>query len=185
MRCGRAADSERDALGFLPPAAFREAATQGKLWVAVAPVSGVPVYAGHILFGRAFPVMRIFQIFISRPFRRRGVGAALIRQLIVEAESQNYFLVNAKVAGIWKLTISGRRRAFSVVRTLAGGATRNRQILLRERRLATPSLFDLLQASTAPTDHDLRLVDRLYARAPVYVPGRERTSRSPAEQGAG
>jgi GNAT superfamily N-acetyltransferase/predicted nucleic acid-binding protein len=165
----RAADSDRAALGFLTRAAFLDAAAQGKLWVAVVAIKGVPVYAGHILFGRAFPVLRIFQIFVPRPFRRRGVGSALLRQLIQEGESLNYLLVNAKVAGDLEANEFWSAQGFSVVRTLAGTGARGRQILLRERRLGTPSLFDLLEASTAPTDHDLRLVDRLYTRVPVYV----------------
>jgi GNAT superfamily N-acetyltransferase/predicted nucleic acid-binding protein len=165
----RAADSERVALGFLPRRAFIEAAAQGKLWIAVAQREGMPVYAGHIMFGGAFPILRIFQVFVSAPFRRRGVGGTLLRQLISEAESQNYLLVNAKVAGDLEANKFWNAQGFSVVRTIAGAGGRGREILLRERRLATPSLFDLLEATTAPTDHDLQLVDRLFARAPVYV----------------
>ena len=165
----RAADSERLALGFLPPAAYSDAAAQGKLWVAVTEVDGKPSYAGHIMFGRAFPILRVFQVFVAKPFRRRGVGSALIRQLINDAESLNYLIVNAKVAGDLEANRFWEAHGFSGVRTIAGGGARNRQIFLRERRLCTPSLFDLLDAPTAPTDHDLCLVDRLYQRAPVYV----------------
>jgi GNAT superfamily N-acetyltransferase/predicted nucleic acid-binding protein len=165
----RAADSDRMALGFLPPTAYSDAAAQGKLWVAVTQVAGKPSYAGHILFGRAFPILRVFQVFVTESFRRRGVASALLRRLIKEAESLNYLIVNAKVAGDLEANRFWEAHGFSVIRTTVGGGARTRQIFLRERRLSTPSLFDLLEAPSAPTDHDLRLVDRLYKRAPVYV----------------
>ena len=49
------ADSERQALGFMPAPAYREAAHQGKLWVAVVKTDRGEEYAGHLFFGGGFP----------------------------------------------------------------------------------------------------------------------------------
>lgn len=161
----RAADSDKEALGFLPQTVFVEAAEQGKLWVAVAGSH----YAGHMLFTRRFPVIQIFQVFVLPQFRRRGVGRIMLNQLVHDAESQSYLIVNAKVADDLEANRFWEAQGFFVVRPIPGGTARNRKILLRERRLNTPSLFDLLEASASPKDHELRLIDRLQDRIPVYV----------------
>ena len=46
------ADTERDALGFLPPNAYKQAAEQGKLFVAV---NYEGKFLGHLMFGGVFP----------------------------------------------------------------------------------------------------------------------------------
>ena len=67
-----ASDTDTDSLGFLPERAYKEAADQGKLLVAVIQEGNNLVYAGHLLHGGVFPQARIFQIFTVAQFRRKG-----------------------------------------------------------------------------------------------------------------
>lgn len=76
------ADSERQALGFLHAPAYREAAHQEKLWVAVVKTDGGEEYAGHLIFGGVFPRMRIFQIFVKEAWRHHRIGSNLLICLI-------------------------------------------------------------------------------------------------------
>jgi hypothetical protein len=52
------ADSNSDALGFLPASAYAEQAQRGRLWVAVEEGSGR--MQGLLLFGGQFPSLKIF-----------------------------------------------------------------------------------------------------------------------------
>src|ERR1700680_4068408 len=63
------ADSNRDALGFLPAQAYEQAARQGTLFVAVNRRGQECQYAGHILFGASYPHARIFQVYVAAEHR--------------------------------------------------------------------------------------------------------------------
>jgi GNAT superfamily N-acetyltransferase/predicted nucleic acid-binding protein len=168
-RVQRLADTERDSLGFLPLTAYQEAAIQGKLWIAALVRNSEETYIGHLLFGGAFPTIRVFQLFVQDRYRGCGVGSALLEHLVQEAETLSYLTITARVADDLKSNRFWEKRGFGVVRSQPGGRGRGRLILLRERRLGTPALFDLLNASTSPTEYDLRLPERLYARSPVFT----------------
>src|SRR5437868_6809735 len=119
------ADAERLALGFMPESVYEEAALQGKLWVATSDTQE-PTYLGHLLFGGVFPVFRVFQIFIDAAARRRGVGTALISELIHYAESLSYLSITAKVADDLAANAFWQRHEFHVVRRVPGGSSRQR-----------------------------------------------------------
>jgi len=163
------ADAERDALGFIPKGAYQEAALQGKLWIATTLAAESETYIGHLLFGGAFPTLRIFQLFVEAGERRSGVGSAMIESLVKHAESRSYVSIIARVADDLDANRFWEGMGFHVIRAERGGSTRHRVILLRERRLRTPTLFDLLHASATPTDHDLRLTERVFARSPAFA----------------
>jgi hypothetical protein len=55
------ADSEKEALGFLPEAAYREAILQKRLLAMLARENGAAEIAGFILFSGVFPNARIQQ----------------------------------------------------------------------------------------------------------------------------
>lgn len=76
------ADSEREALGFLPEPAYAEAARQRKLILLICQKEDQSTYAGHLLFGGIFPSLRVRQISIAPPFRRCGHATNLLRTLI-------------------------------------------------------------------------------------------------------
>ena len=113
------ADSERKTLGFMPAAAYMEAAHQGKLWVAVIKTDRGEEYAGHLLFGGGFPRLRIFQIFVKEAWRRDGIGSILLSRLIQEAESFNCMSISARVGDDLTANAFWSRHRFDVVDTLS------------------------------------------------------------------
>ena len=69
----RAADDQREALGFLPAAAYEAHAESGKLIVAVDPAR--ETYLGHVLFNGIFPRLTIRQTVVEPSARQLGVGS--------------------------------------------------------------------------------------------------------------
>ncbi|HVN64460.1 MAG TPA: hypothetical protein VMT58_07465, partial [Candidatus Binataceae bacterium] len=65
-----AADANKSAFGFQGKLAYQDAADQGKLLVAAVSEHSERKYAGHLWFGGVFPLARIFQTFVSPPYRR-------------------------------------------------------------------------------------------------------------------
>jgi hypothetical protein len=72
------ADSERDALGFLPEPAYAESARQRKLILLLSRSGPKEVYVGHLLFGGIFPNLRVRQICVAPTFRHQGHGTTLL-----------------------------------------------------------------------------------------------------------
>lgn len=144
-------DSERDVLGFLPRSAYSEAAAQGKLYVATAEAAGGEHYAGHLLYGGRFPHLRVFQLYTLPQFRGRHIGRQLIDTFVSDAESQYYITISARVAADLDANEFWERMGFRTIRTVAGGATRGRQINLRQRELDTPTLFSVPEMKRVTT----------------------------------
>lgn len=163
------ADTDKDALGFLPERVYGEAAELGRLFVAVTSVSQ-PRYAGHLLFGGVFPAGRIFQIFIDPAFRGSGIGKMLITKLVGLMEAGNYLSLSAKVASDLKeANHFWEKMGFVTVRTKPGGATRGRLINIRSRDLETPSLLSLMRQTPAGEMASLRLTERYAKLSPLYL----------------
>src|SRR4051812_4236471 len=78
------ADKERDALGFIPKQAYEEAASNGKLFVAISGKGPSKQYSGHLIFGGGFPHARIFQLFVKPEWRGHGVARRLVAELVTE-----------------------------------------------------------------------------------------------------
>ncbi|HEY4359712.1 MAG TPA: GNAT family N-acetyltransferase [Bryobacteraceae bacterium] len=159
-----AADSERDSLGFLPQDVYRQAAIQGKLLVA----TSTGEYAGHLLFGGSPPTTRVFQLFVTEKYRRAGVGSRLVETLVTLAERDCCFRIIARVAAdLQDASQFWERQGFWESGTSLGGKSRNRLIVIREKRLDSPTLFDLADAPTT-SDHDFQLTDRSFNSSPTY-----------------
>lgn len=163
-----ASDTEKGALGFLPERAYKEAADQGKLLVAVVQSGDGHVYAGHLLHGGVFPQARIFQVFTVPEFRRRGIARRLVEALVRRAESMQFMSIVAQVADDLIANQFWQRLLFEVVRTKAGGRTTGRRINVRVRELDSPRLFSLAAAPTL-SPVDLKLISRLFDVSPIYV----------------
>jgi predicted nucleic acid-binding protein/ribosomal protein S18 acetylase RimI-like enzyme len=164
------ADSERDALGFLPARAYEEAALQGKLLVAEHHDKSGSSYAGHLFFGGVFPYARVFQLFVAKYARKRGVAADLIAELKGRLKLEGFVSVTAKVASDLKIAnIFWERAGFVVARTKRGGNTRNRTINLRVLELSVPGLLSLMQPLPGPTAAHLHLPPNYSLRASPYV----------------
>lgn len=161
------ADTERDALGFLPPIAYRQAAEQEKIFVAV---DDAGKFLGHLMFGGVFPHGKVMQIYSVPESRKHGVAQALMDELVKYAHDRSYLSLSAKVAS----DLSGanafyERMGFQTVSLLPGGKTRNRIIYRRVRDLNTPSLFDLM----APKEHErlpsFGISGSFSTKAPIYA----------------
>src|SRR5438105_4961066 len=68
------ADSDKEALGFLPEAAYRDAIMQKRLRVMLGRENGTSHVAGFILFSGVFPNARIQAVAVSPEHRRSGVA---------------------------------------------------------------------------------------------------------------
>jgi GNAT superfamily N-acetyltransferase len=164
-----AADKDKDSLGFLPERAYREAAEQGKLLIAVVRRNGDSEYAGHLLHGGVFPHARIFQVFTSPKFRRMGIGRRLVEAIVRRMESFQFMSVVANVADDLAANRFWEHLSFEVIRTKAGGRTTGRRINVRVRELESPRLFSLTRAPASAIPEDLKLVSRLFDVSPIYV----------------
>lgn len=141
-RIRKAADSERNSFGFLPISAYDEFAYQGRAIVAVD--SQDNGFLGYLLYGGALPQGRVFQTYCSPKSRGQGIARAMLSEAIVRLERDGYLSVKADVAS--DLNVANRfysSQGFEVIKTRAGGKTRNRTINICVRELATPSLLDL------------------------------------------
>jgi len=124
------------------------------------------VYVGHLLFGGTFPHAKIFQLYVTEPYRGRRVAALLIRTLESELEKNGFLTISAAVAadlpanGIWE------KLGFPVFYKRKGGASRGRVINVRIKDLNTPHLFRTDQASDIS---DLSIASRYVTPIPVYV----------------
>jgi ribosomal protein S18 acetylase RimI-like enzyme/predicted nucleic acid-binding protein len=164
------ADSERDALGFLPEPAYAEAARQRKLILLISQDGGQSAYAGHLLFGGIFPVLRVRQIAITTKSRRNGRATTLLRSLIAQGEKEGYLSVVANVA----MDLIGansfyERNGFMSVRLKAGGKTRNRKINVRIHQLQTPSLISLMVGPNQPKTIELLQPKKRSPDVPLYA----------------
>ncbi len=164
------ADSDRNALGFLPQGAYQDAADQGKLIIAFSESVNFETYAGHLLFGGVYPKGTIFQLFVDPAYRRTGIGHRLIRTIVARCQASQYLSITAQVAtDLTEANFFWERHKFRVVRTRAGGASRGRSINIRVRDLKTPNLLDVIEPSTGALTTDFRISDRLTTKSPLYV----------------
>src|SRR5687767_11425748 len=92
------ADGEKEALGFLPEAAYRDAVQRGRV-VAMCTVEGNhSEVVGFILFSGVFPNARIQQITVAKQHRRRGIASALLNDIVSRLERLSYLTITAAVA---------------------------------------------------------------------------------------
>lgn len=164
------ADSERDALGFLPEPAYAEAARQRKLILLLSQDGDQISYAGHLLFGGIFPGMRVRQISVIAKSRRNGQATTLLRALIAQGEKEGYLSIAANVASdLAGANAFYERNGFVSVRLKAGGKTRNRKINVRILQLQTPSLLSLMVGPAQPKAIDIIQPQKRSADIPIYA----------------
>jgi ribosomal protein S18 acetylase RimI-like enzyme len=166
------ADGEKEALGFLPEAAYSDAIEHGRLVAMIAQVGDSSELAGFILFSGVFPNARVQQIVVSPSHRRAHVASALINEVISQLEEQGYLTITAAVASDLPMAQAFyERNGFEARYSRQGGAARSRTIVLRARDLDTASFFSMLEPSASSTSSamDLGLMQRIAGHAPLYV----------------
>jgi ribosomal protein S18 acetylase RimI-like enzyme/predicted nucleic acid-binding protein len=164
------ADSERDALGFLPEPAYAEHARQRKLILLLAKENDHASYAGHLLFGGIFPNLRVRQISIASKYRRQGLATTLLRALVAQGEKEGYLSISAHVAS--DLTGANsfyERNGFALLRSRAGGTTRNRKINIRAFELKSPSLLTIMNAARHAKSLQLIAPAKRSQDIPIYA----------------
>ena len=144
-----AADTDKEALGFLPASAYDQAARKGQLTVALQDGPNGPTYAGHIWVSGLFPHARVVQLFVPSTYRGQKLSTRLLRAAIQSAEASGFLTIFAKVAADLAANHVYEHHGFVVVRTKAGGQARNRQIHIRSRELSTPTLFNYRPTAAA------------------------------------
>ncbi|WP_271568269.1 GNAT family N-acetyltransferase [Bradyrhizobium sp. CCBAU 11386] len=166
------ADMEKEALGFLPEAAYRDAIMQRRLFGIFAKYAGRVEVAGFILFSGVFPHARVQQVAVLPSYRRNGIASALINALVSHLESRGYLNITAAVASdLVGAQAFYEKKGFIARRVRDGGAARQRTIVLRSRELDTASLFSLM-APPAPGDElaaNLKLRSLGTFEAPLYA----------------
>lgn len=163
------ADSERNALGFLPGPAYLDAAQQGKLFVLVATDEGSAHYAGHLLFGGIFPHLRVRQICISPKYRGHGNATKLLRALKSQGESEGYLSIVANVAtDLQAANLFYENNGFATRRLKLGGSSRGRTINVKTLQLETPNLLSKLDAQNSSLTNLIQPKKRS-TEAPLYA----------------
>jgi ribosomal protein S18 acetylase RimI-like enzyme len=166
------ADSEKEALGFFPEIAYREAIEKRRLVAMCTPVDGSPEVVGFILFSGVFPNARVQQIVVSPTHRRARIASTLINGLVSQLESQGCLTLSAAVASdLPAAQAFYEHNGFTARRTHQGGQARGRTIVLRARNLETESFFSVLEPpkATSQTAVDLGLRQRSASQAPLYA----------------
>jgi ribosomal protein S18 acetylase RimI-like enzyme len=138
----KASDAHRNELGFLARSVFDEFSRRDGLYVLVAETNEGRHYAGHVLFDRHFPRAHVRQIFVIAAFRRYGAASRLLDHLRHSLTQSGFISIYARVAeDLVHANAFWQRQLFYIQRSIKGGASRNRQILVRCHELESPQLF--------------------------------------------
>lgn len=163
------ADSEKDALGFLPATAFQQAIERRRLIAALAEENGERRLAGYLLHSGVFPNAKVQQVAAVQGFRKLGVASALIKALVSELESAGFLSIRADIASDLSDALAFyRKNGFEPVRERAGGRARGRSIIIHSRQLETDDLFSAIAVKPGSTI-DLGLQHRVPRQAPVFA----------------
>jgi len=162
-----ASDANRDSLGFIRKSVFDEFSRKDCVYVMVNKNLFESCYVGHLLFNERFPRAKIVQMFIIKEYRRHGLATRLINHLSTSLTEQGYLSIYARVAeDLVDANTFWERQQFYVQRIEKGGASRNRQIIVRCHELKSPQLFP---TSGISKDNPLGLVISPSNIIPVFL----------------
>ena len=163
------ADSEKEALGFLPEVALSDAIIRQRLFAAVVDGHGVREIAGYLLNSGVFPHAKIQQIATLPRFRKLGAASALVRTLVSDLERIGFMTIKAEVASDLKGPLAFyAKNGFAASRIRAGGRARNRTIVVHVRQLETDSLFSIAPQGS-DSEIDLGIRRRSAGDAPFFA----------------
>ena len=162
------ADSAKDALGFWPETALREAINRKRLFAMIDGATGSSELVGYLHYSGVFPHAKIQQIAVVPKFRKAGAATALMNTLVSDLENIGYLTVKAEVASNLSAPLKFYpKNRFVHVRTRTGGQSRKRDILIHERELDTESLFTVAARNTT-SGMDLGIRRRSAGEDPFY-----------------
>ncbi|WP_340647957.1 GNAT family N-acetyltransferase [Pseudoxanthomonas winnipegensis] len=162
-----ASDSHRNELGFLARSVFVQFARRNDLYVLLSNNKDGEQYAGHLLFDRRFPRAHVRQMFVLAKYRRSGAATLLLDHLRHALTQSSFISLYARVAeDMVEANKFWQRQSFYVQRSVKGGASKNRQILVRCRELDSPQLFP---TSGLSDNNPLGLLETATAAVPLYL----------------
>lgn len=162
------ADSEREALGFLPGVAIEEAITRRRLFALTINDRGKAKLTGYLFHSGVFPHAKIQQIAVAPRFRKAGVASTLMRAFASELEHLGFLTIKAEVASDLSEALRFYAKCgFEIVRERPGGQARNRSIFVHIRQLDTDNLFSVAKESSS--DFNLGVRRRSASEAPFYA----------------
>ena len=165
-------DGEKEALGFLPPTAYKEAIEKRRLVGMLAVCEDKVDLVGFVLFSGVYPNARIQQVVVAKSHRRAGIASALVNEVVSQLEARSYLTLTAAVASnLPAAQAFYEHNGFVAKRSYQGGQARNRRIILRARDLQTESLFSSIEPLSPALQCavDLGLRHRSASQAPLYV----------------
>ncbi|HDH11154.1 MAG TPA: GNAT family N-acetyltransferase [Nitrospirae bacterium] len=165
------ADKNRKALGFFTKQTYEEQALQGRIWIAIS--SDTNDYAGHLMFGGTFPLLKIFQVFVNPNYRRSNIATKLIKELVSYGESGNYISISCRVAADLRANSFWEKNGFVLIRQEQGKGNSKRTINIRIKELNTPTLFTYGDARNKQNLHSsevqISYINRPISNNPSYV----------------
>lgn len=164
------ADSNKNTFGFLPKSAFSDQSKNGRLWVAANIEKNECL--GYLMFGGRFPTFKIFQLFVSKKFRKQQIGSILLSKFEAYAEENHYLSVNARVAADLASNKFWDKSGYELIKQVKGGKTTNRNINVRIKELDTPSLFKLMSFKSCVDRSGLKSLKKMQRplfRSQTYV----------------
>ncbi len=117
------ADSNKQALGFMPESAYENAIYKKNILVALMRENGGESFAGHLFLGGRHPEKKIYQIVVAEKQRQKGIAGALLRKGVNFAKSAKYSIISAKVGETLPANEFWRKQGFSLVGTTKGKST--------------------------------------------------------------
>lgn len=81
-------------IGFLPAPRLEEYKAKGQLWMA----QENDEFCGFMVWGKGWPILRVYQVCIQYDAQRREHGIALVRRLIQKADTEGYEAISCYVA---------------------------------------------------------------------------------------
>ena len=140
---GSIADSYKKELGFWSRQMLCDAINRNRLIAAITTGSGKPTTLGFLIYSGVHPSSKIQAIAVLKDYARKGIGQALLDDAINRLEVEHFISVCAKPAeDLISAQAFYEKNKFEIIRTEQGGKTLNRQIIVRERTLNVPTLFD-------------------------------------------
>lgn len=137
-----AADSHRDAFGFLAASVYEEFARKDCLYVLVERTVDGQKYVGHLLFTQRYPTARIVQMYTDPHYRRQALATRLIDHFRAELTRAGFTSIYASVAeDLNQANAFWEKQRFHIQAVRQGGEVRKRKILRRCHELESPQLF--------------------------------------------
>jgi GNAT superfamily N-acetyltransferase len=137
----KASNSERHSFGFLPESVYRDFIQHQQIIVAIG--NNTNAFIGYTIFAGALPTAKVRQTYVHPDWRQKGIGEALISEVIKRCEQLNYLTLRATVGDdLINANAFYEKMGFVALATKPGGKTKKRILIIRARELDTPSLLN-------------------------------------------